>query len=229
MKDDFNVLVLEDDEPTQFLLKKVLERDGMTVLPASYWEDAKEYCERIRFNAAMIDLKLKDISGEELVLSVARFFKGRQMPVLFMSADVSDGIRSTIEKMGFDGVIEKPLLIETIPAQLRELSRKERKPIGHGVDMCDLRSVEISTEERAAQIEGIRREINHDLKTPLAVVISYLTTLRAGRVAEINSEGIKLLDVAIAQCYTMSDIISAIVKKMERMKNEIVEQEEGEG
>lgn len=61
------ILVVDDEESIRFFLAELLERDGYTVVVADSGEVALKYIEREEFDLALIDLKMRGISGTDVL------------------------------------------------------------------------------------------------------------------------------------------------------------------
>lgn len=61
------ILVVDDEESIRFFLKELLERDGYTVVVVDSGELALKYIEREEFDLALIDLKMRGISGTDVL------------------------------------------------------------------------------------------------------------------------------------------------------------------
>lgn len=61
------ILVVDDEESIRFFLKELLERDGYEVVAADSGEVALKYIEREEFDLALIDLKMRGISGTDVL------------------------------------------------------------------------------------------------------------------------------------------------------------------
>jgi DNA-binding response OmpR family regulator len=62
-----NILLVDDDEDMLILFKRILEGNGYSVEAATTGRGALELCESSGFRLAIVDIKLPDIPGNELV------------------------------------------------------------------------------------------------------------------------------------------------------------------
>jgi signal transduction histidine kinase len=63
-------------------------------------------------------------------------------------------------------------------------------------------------------LEKVRAALNHDLRTPLTVIISYAQTLAQGRVGELDERQREMLEVIVRECYRMDQLIKELVELM---------------
>ncbi len=116
------VLLVEDDEPLQALLRRGLCEDGYVVDALRDGRDCDEYLSGAPYDAMVLDLNLPDEDG----LSVLRRLRarGHQVPVLILTArdtgsDVVEGLDA-----GADDYLRKPFIFDELEARLRSLSRR---------------------------------------------------------------------------------------------------------
>ena len=62
-----NILALDDVQDAGNLIKRILERKGHTVIPFTEEEDAIAYVESNAVDLAILDIKLKKMSGVEVL------------------------------------------------------------------------------------------------------------------------------------------------------------------
>ena len=113
------VLLAEDDPTVRFLARRVLSREGYTVLEASDGTEALEICASYHGH---IDLLLSDVvmpglSGSELA---ARSRPIRpEMAVLFMSGYQEDAMLRAGVQLGTHDLVEKPFSPEELAGRVR--------------------------------------------------------------------------------------------------------------
>lgn len=61
------ILIVDDEESIRFFLRELLERDGYAVVTADSGEVALKYIEHEEFDLALIDLKMRGISGTDVL------------------------------------------------------------------------------------------------------------------------------------------------------------------
>ncbi len=61
------ILIVDDEESIRFFLRELLERDGYTVVTADSGELALKHIEQQEFDLALIDLKMRGISGTDVL------------------------------------------------------------------------------------------------------------------------------------------------------------------
>lgn len=61
------ILIVDDEESIRFFLQELLGRDGYTVVAADSGETALRHIEREEFDLALVDLKMRGISGTDVL------------------------------------------------------------------------------------------------------------------------------------------------------------------
>jgi len=121
------VLVVEDDPKIRQLLKIYLTKEGYEVTEAVDGLEAKEKIEALDPCILILDLMLPKISGEELSRWVREDLKS-MMPIIMLTAKVSEKDRIQGFKLGADDYVVKPFspaeLMVRIEAVLRRTASR---------------------------------------------------------------------------------------------------------
>jgi signal transduction histidine kinase/CheY-like chemotaxis protein len=115
------ILVAEDHDTTAFVIREALIAAGWRV---ECVPDATVAAERLavrRYQAVLSDVHMPG-GGGEAVLQAARFGPGHnsRIPVLALTADATAERREACEKLGFSGLIEKPVRPRALVAALAD-------------------------------------------------------------------------------------------------------------
>jgi two-component system cell cycle sensor histidine kinase/response regulator CckA len=123
------ILVVEDEESVRALARKILERNGYTVLEAGHAEEALLTCARHAgpIHLVVTDVVMPGVSGRELAERLLALHS--DMRVLFVSGYIKDAI---VERDRFDpgrAFLQKPFTREGLARKVREiLQTPARKP-----------------------------------------------------------------------------------------------------
>jgi DNA-binding response OmpR family regulator len=120
MKNNINILVVEDDADINSLLCRILGRQGYNVRGAYSGTEAKMCLEMQDFQIVLLDLMLPGASGEELIASIRNI---KTMPIIVISAKDSQEAKIEVLKLGADDFVSKPFdvneVLARVEAQLR--------------------------------------------------------------------------------------------------------------
>jgi DNA-binding response OmpR family regulator len=97
------VLVVEDERDIREVLRRYLERAGLSVLTASTGAEALHLIESIRPDLLLLDLGLPDIDGSEVLASAAP-----AIPVIVLTARSAVDDRIAGLRLGADDYVVKP-------------------------------------------------------------------------------------------------------------------------
>ncbi len=119
MKKDIHVLVVDDDSSTRELLGEILNEDGCKTSGAESIATAKkELANKKFYNVALIDLKLADGSGMELVKEVKRVNKETIVIILTGYASLESALSAMQE--GVFAYFSKPLNIDELRLAIKK-------------------------------------------------------------------------------------------------------------
>jgi two-component system, NtrC family, response regulator AtoC len=118
------LLVVEDDEALSEILCDELRARGHTVVPAATVADGLESLGRFDFDVALLDLKLPDGSGIDVLRRVAEEDLPVEAIVLTGYADVSTAIEAM--KLGAYDYLSKPPSMEEIDVLVAKAAEKAR-------------------------------------------------------------------------------------------------------
>jgi two-component system nitrogen regulation response regulator GlnG len=108
------VLVADDEQSIAWVLAKALTKKGFKVDIAADGAEAKALAERNKYDLAILDIKMPDISGLDLLT----LFREEQpeMPVIIMTAEAT--MKNAVEAMkrGAYDYITKPFDLDTLDA-----------------------------------------------------------------------------------------------------------------
>ena len=101
-----NVLVVEDHEINQIVVKALFEKLGIPVALVSTGEEGVEYVKLNPVDLVLMDLNLPGIKGDEATVQIKALKPS--VPVVALTADVITNAESLREK-GLDAVLTKPI------------------------------------------------------------------------------------------------------------------------
>jgi DNA-binding response OmpR family regulator len=119
------ILVVEDDEGSRTLLRRVLERHGLSVLESVDAAGALRLLFSDRPDLVIVDLGLPDIGGETLI---ARIRELTDVPVMVVTGETAE--TSTVQSLraGADDFVSKPFGVQELLARVEVLLRRSVAP-----------------------------------------------------------------------------------------------------
>jgi excisionase family DNA binding protein len=116
------VLVVDDEEPVQELMKMFLKKNGFARLVVGTGKDALAALAKQKFDLCFLDLQLPDVTGDE-IYSFAKE-KHPELPIVIITGYPDSGMLDNILKHGPVTVLKKPLQLEQLQQALRMLGHK---------------------------------------------------------------------------------------------------------
>jgi CheY-like chemotaxis protein len=115
----YKILVVDDEENMQVLLKRVLGKAGYDVECAGSGAAVLRLAADRPFDLAIVDVCMPEMDGIEVLEKLKAI--NRQLPVIMISAYPAWGKKQTAERMGCTGYLSKPVDMK----YLKELIKKE--------------------------------------------------------------------------------------------------------
>jgi signal transduction histidine kinase len=182
------ILIVDDDPGVAHLLDRALKREGYATTVALSGETAFEWLAHNQADLMLLDLKLKDVGGVELIQSLVG--SGHSLPFLVITGQGDE--RAAVEMMkrgALDYVVKDTHFIELIPTIVqRALEQIENK-----------KQLEHANRERRRLerelLEISDRELNrlgHDLHDGLGQQLTAIELFCAGLVGEAPPSAPKL-------------------------------------
>lgn len=112
------LLLVEDEPLTRVVTRTLLERKGFAVTEAETGAEAIAHAEAEAFAAALVDLRLPDMSGAEVIRRVRQQPWGGACPVIALTGGLVEADAEAALAAGADEVVSKPLRWETVAARL---------------------------------------------------------------------------------------------------------------
>jgi two-component system, cell cycle response regulator CtrA len=147
-------LVIEDDPVSAKLIETALRSENVVFEPATCGEDGIELARLYDFDIIVLDLRLPDIDGYEVVrrLRAARV----ATPVLILSgrSDPTDKVRGLVG--GADDYLTKPFNRAELVARIQAIVRRSK---GHPESIIRTGRLVVNMDTRAVEIDGRRLHV----------------------------------------------------------------------
>jgi DNA-binding response OmpR family regulator len=117
LKEKKRVLVVDDDVGILRVFKSILQKDGYTVDTAETGKAALEKIKKDKFNVYLIDVKLPDIEGTDLLLQIPHKPGAVKIIVTGFS---TDDVGKRAADYGADDFLVKPVRAEELTATVRD-------------------------------------------------------------------------------------------------------------
>jgi len=124
MGDPARILIVDDEESIRKVLATILEEEGYVAETAKNGKEAIEKSETKFYNLALIDIRLPDMEGTELLTAIKETTP--KMVKIIMTGYPS--LQNAVEAVnkGADAYILKPFKVEDILKTIKEELKKQR-------------------------------------------------------------------------------------------------------
>lgn len=161
---DLTILVVDDSATARFVIQDVLTSAGFHVITASGGEEGlRTYAEQ-RPDLVILDIRMPDLDGLEVCRRIRAGETGREVPILFLTADERPETQDLAIQAEGDDLILKQALKRELAIRVRSLLRLR------GLQK-ELQSERDALKEAQHQKAMLTRFIVHDLKTPLQAIL----------------------------------------------------------
>ncbi|HJV89204.1 MAG TPA: hybrid sensor histidine kinase/response regulator [Holophagaceae bacterium] len=195
-------MVVDDSATARMMVEGLLRDSGFEVLGFDHGEAALADLGRYRPDLIVLDVLMPGLDGLEVCRRIRAQEAGRDIPVLFLTADERSQTQAQAIEVGGDDLVYKPALQRELVIRARSLLRVRKLQAALERESRTLRDLQISQ-------EGLFRFIVHDLKSPLQAITSG---------AELLAED----PVASPASLKMAGIIQQSAQMMERMVQDIL-------
>ncbi len=142
----FNILVVDDDKNTRFVMHELLEAERFTVAEAANGAEALDVLEKEHIDLAIVDIMMPEMDGYELTRELRTM--DANLPVLMVSAKQLPEDRKKGFVAGIDDFMTKPFdneeLILHVNALLRRAGIERERKITLGEVTLDYDSFTVS-------------------------------------------------------------------------------------
>lgn len=111
-KDEFNILIVDDEANIRGSLKIILETEGYTVFDADSGEAGLKKFENNRIDLVLLDLKMKGMSGEETLKKIKEISPDTIVIILTGHASLDSSLEAI--KYGAYDYLKKPVSVDEI-------------------------------------------------------------------------------------------------------------------
>jgi two-component system, cell cycle response regulator DivK len=119
------ILVVEDNERNLKLVRDVLYFAGFDVLEARSGEEGVALARQSCPDLVLMDLQLPGIDGTQALQLLRSSERTREVPVVALTALAMREDKERALDAGFDGYLQKPISVRSLPTQVRNFMERE--------------------------------------------------------------------------------------------------------
>lgn len=115
------ILVVEDEEPMQMVLRDVLKVEGYAVLEAKNGIEGLELALKEHPDLILLDILMPKMDGLEMLKNLRADEWGRKVPVIVLTnLSDNDDIAKAVEEDVFEYFVKTDIRIDEVIARIRE-------------------------------------------------------------------------------------------------------------
>jgi two-component system alkaline phosphatase synthesis response regulator PhoP len=115
------ILVVDDEEDMQKLIKIRLEQEGFVVIVASDGEKGVNAAELEMPDLILMDIMMPNMDGYSCLKEIRKIQKIKDTPVLMLSGKEEEKIRDLFAFQKISGYMEKPFELDSLVAKIKEI------------------------------------------------------------------------------------------------------------
>jgi DNA-binding response OmpR family regulator len=123
--DQKHILVIDDDKSILRTFTRILQKNGYAIDVAETGKEAMEKSKKQKFNLALIDIRLPDIDGTELLIKLQKVMPEAVKIMITGFPSLETGIKALDE--GADAYLVKPVKPEELIALIEEKFKLKEK------------------------------------------------------------------------------------------------------
>ena len=147
------ILVVEDEQDLQEVLRYNLEQAGHRVASTASGRQALELARRERPEIVLLDLMLPDLSGTEVCKALKRDERTSDVAVLMLTAKGEEIDRVLGFELGADDYVVKPFSVRELLLRIEAVLRRRRNDAGPA-PMVELGRLRIDRDAHRAFVDG---------------------------------------------------------------------------
>lgn len=124
MSDDLNILLVEDDRELRREIGEILSEEGYKVMGVGTYAHASEELKKSFYNLVLVDIKLPDGSGVDLLKEIRRLSRDTITVILTAWASVENSVSALNE--GAFAYIQKPFNVDGLVITVRKALRMQK-------------------------------------------------------------------------------------------------------
>lgn len=191
------ILIIEDNITNLKVAIENLKLYGLEVIIARSGEAGLERAKFVRPDLILLDVGLPGIDGFEVCRLLKADKTTQDIPVIFMTAlaDVQDKLRGFA--VGGVDYITKPIQVEEVQARVNT--------------HLTIRALQKSLEEKVAELDAFARTVAHDLKNPLARMVTSLDLALEMGESSLDQDVKEMVQVCFRSSHEMVKLVDELL------------------
>jgi len=110
-----NIIYVEDDPNSRTVMREMMAAAGIALAEAANVRTGLQMIQAGGYDMVLMDLRMPDINGLTAIRQLrASSGASRDLPVVVVSAELSDGVRAMCRSAGANACLQKPLTMDEL-------------------------------------------------------------------------------------------------------------------
>jgi len=120
-----NIIYIDDDATNRALLRDMLAIEGIEMTEAGDARSGLKLIDTGRFDLIFMDLRMPDMNGLTAIRQLRASGSPQQaIPIVVVTADPSEGVKSMCRSAGATDFLEKPVSMDKLFALIRSIRKQ---------------------------------------------------------------------------------------------------------
>lgn len=155
------ILVIEDDDDIQVLIRHHLSKEGFKVVIAVSGEDGSNKLSKEPFDCVLLDLMLPGMDGLDVCRLMKKNAKTQHIPVIMVTAKGEESDIVSGLELGADDYIIKPFSPRILVARVRSTLRRKSREMYNTEVIITVKDIEIHPGKHEVLLKGSRLDLTH--------------------------------------------------------------------
>ena len=151
--DEYRILIVDDDEDLCEIIRYNLHVEGYSVDLNYSGEDAL-LRDISRYNLVLLDVMLDGISGFKLAHIIRNDPKTASIPIIFLTAKLSENDLLTGYSVGADDYITKPFSVRELTARIKVIIRRSEAKKPFTTEIISYEKLKVNLTNKQVLLEG---------------------------------------------------------------------------
>jgi len=206
------ILIVDDNEDTVLLYRRLLNRKGFNIIVARTGEEALIKVREENPHLMLLDLGLPKLDGYDICEMIKSSEKTKMIPVIIITCHAAKDNKLRGYKKGADDYITKPVIQDELVARIYNLLKKE-----HDYEQA-------TEDEKLKTLVQVAVRVNHDINNPLCTILANAELLRASaETHENNKEDIRRLDLILKEVDRIKHVVLALSEATQVISTDYVD------
>lgn len=204
---EFTILLVDDKPENLFSLEQILQKKSRKFIRATSGNEAlKLVLKHDDIGLIMLDVQMPEMDGFEVAKILKSSTKTKNISVIFVTA-ISKNEHYVLKgfEEGAVDYLQKPLDVEVTQAKVNVFEQLY-------FYQQDLKATAKELERINKQLERFVYIVSHDLKSPLASIITILSSMQENKVVQENVRLAENVDMVYLASHHLSEMISSILQ-----------------